>query len=131
MSVHIGEKIKARAKQLRIGPTELASLVNTSKQNIYGIYKRKTVDTELLKKLSLVLKCDFFDYYYDKQWLKTFNEDQATYHKSNTKNTVTENPELLALKKELQDLKEKYELLQKLYKLTEEKISVKKTARKK
>lgn len=118
MSLHIGEKIKARAKELRIGPTELASLVNTSKQNIYGIYKRKTLDSDLLKKLSLALKHDFFSYYYDKQLLGIFNEDQAPYAKKNR----SEKQEVEALKQELQALKEKYELLQKLYILTEEKV---------
>lgn len=135
MSVHIGEKIKARAKELRIGPTELGIMINTSKQNVYGIYKRKTVDAELLKQLSVALKFDFFDYYYDKQWAKAFNEEQASYYKTG-KNGVTRKNELANLKKELEELKEKYELLQRLYKLTQEykprtKKSTKKIVKKK
>jgi hypothetical protein len=63
MAINIGEKIKARAKQMRIGPTELGKMINTSKQNIYGIYKRKAVDTEILRKLSAALEYDFFELY--------------------------------------------------------------------
>lgn len=63
--LHIGERIKERAKELRMGATELGTLINTSKQNIYGIYKRRTIDTGLLKKISQALECDFFALYTD------------------------------------------------------------------
>ncbi|MCH8318857.1 MAG: hypothetical protein IIA88_10255 [Bacteroidetes bacterium] len=80
MSVHIGEKIKARAREHRIGPTELGKLINTSKQNIYGIFKRKTVDTWLLQKLSDALNYNFFVYYYPAE--KVLREDSVQYRKS-------------------------------------------------
>ena len=123
MALHIGEKIKARAKELRIGPTELAGMINTSKQNVYGIYRRKTLDSDLLRKISLALKFDFFSTYYDKQWQKSFQEGQAPY---NTKGVSAEKEELVKLKKDYQELQEKYDLLKKLYELTEEKLKGKK-----
>ena len=46
-----------------MGATELGKLINTSKQNIYGIFKRRTIDTGLLKKLSQALDYDFFTLY--------------------------------------------------------------------
>ncbi|MBL4658313.1 MAG: helix-turn-helix transcriptional regulator [Flavobacteriales bacterium] len=63
--LHIGERIKERAKELRMGATELGNLINTSKQNVYGIYKRRTIDTGLLKKISEALDRDFFELYTD------------------------------------------------------------------
>ena len=63
MSVHIGEKIKQRATELRIGPTELGKLIFTSKQNVSGIYKRKSIDVGALHKISQALNYDFFQYY--------------------------------------------------------------------
>jgi hypothetical protein len=123
MALHIGERIKARAKELRIGPTELAGMINTSKQNVYGIYKRKTLDSELLKKISIVLKLDFFSAYYDKQWQKSFQESQVPYQ---TKAAIVLKEELTKLKKEHQELQEKYDMLKKLYDLTEEKLKGKK-----
>jgi hypothetical protein len=123
MALHIGEKIKARAKELRIGPTELAGMIDTSKQNVYGIYRRRTLDSDLLRKISLALKFDFFSTYYDKQWQKSFQEGQAPYH---TKATAAEKEELVKLRKSYQELQEKYDLLKKLYDLTEEKLKGKK-----
>lgn len=62
MDVHIGSLIKARAKAIRLGPTELGSRIESSKQNVYGIFKRKSIDTELLTKISIALDHDFFVY---------------------------------------------------------------------
>lgn len=63
MEIHIGEIIKNKARELRIGPTELGEKINTSKQNVYGIYKRKSIDTDLLRKISNALGHNFFSYY--------------------------------------------------------------------
>ncbi len=60
MEFHIGKIIKMVAKEKRIGPTELGNKINTSKQNIYGIFRRQSVDTKLLVKLSMALDHDFF-----------------------------------------------------------------------
>jgi hypothetical protein len=60
MEVHIGSLIKARAKLLRVGPTELGSKIETSKQNVYGIFRRQSIDTELLHRISVALEHDFF-----------------------------------------------------------------------
>ncbi|MEM0996796.1 MAG: hypothetical protein AAGN35_06945 [Bacteroidota bacterium] len=63
MDIHIGALVKQRAKDLRIGPTELGAKIDTSKQNVYGIYKRKSIDTRLLVKLCYALDYDFFRVY--------------------------------------------------------------------
>ncbi|MBN8702475.1 MAG: helix-turn-helix transcriptional regulator [Bacteroidetes bacterium] len=82
MGVHIGEKIRQRAKELRMGPTELGKLVHTSKQNIAGIYKRKSIDAELLRKLSHALNYNFFEYYSPSVVITYANEEQAAHRKS-------------------------------------------------
>jgi len=129
-SIHIGEKIKQRAKELRIGPTELAREINTSKQNVYGIFKRESIDTDLLLKLSRALQLDFFTYYYDPK-LSTTGDGSARYQIKGVRNDQTE--ELAALRKELSELREKFEFLKKLYELTTEKKApqIKRTSRKK
>lgn len=60
MEMHIGSLIKARAKVMRIGPTELGVKIETSKQNVYGIFRRQSIDTELLFRISIALEHDFF-----------------------------------------------------------------------
>ncbi len=117
MSVNIGEKIKQRANQLRIGPTELGNLIHTSKQNIYGIYKRKSIDTEILSKLSIALDFDFFQYYsYNKA---TYSETTLP-QKSLSQKMISFN-EYQKLKNDYEHLKEKYDLLKKVNDLLEKK----------
>lgn len=62
MEVHIGSIIQGRAKEMRMGPTELGAKIETSKQNVYGIFKRSSIDTALLHRISIALSHDFFQY---------------------------------------------------------------------
>jgi hypothetical protein len=65
LGMDIGKRIEARAEELNIGATKLGQMIGTSKQNIYSIYKRSSVDTELLKKLGKALDFDFFGWLAD------------------------------------------------------------------
>ena len=114
MKIHIGEKIKERAKELRMGPTELAKLVNTTKQNIYGIFKRESVDCSLLQKFSKALNYDFFNYYINP---KLPPHTDPSLKKSKAYPTA----EYDLLNSQLMDMKEKYELLKKVNSLLEQK----------
>ncbi len=58
--IHVGAWIKSKSKDLRVGPTELGARIQTSKQNVYGIFKRQSIDTELLARISIALDYDFF-----------------------------------------------------------------------
>lgn len=117
MSVNIGEKIQQRAKELRIGPTELGELLNTSKQNIYSIYKRKSLDAETLRKLSVALKYDFFAYFKPAKLPETFADIPEKY--TSEKNKVVAYSDYAKLKADYEHLKEKYELLKKVNLLLE------------
>ncbi len=103
--LHIGECIKERAKELRIGATEFGKLINTSKQNIYGIYKRRTIDTGLLKKISEALDYDFFKLY--------ASDAMAVIDPSDTGNIKTLYKAIEHMKNEIEELQVKYELLEK------------------
>lgn len=116
MALNIGEKVRQRAKELRIGPTELGKMINTSKQNVYGIFRRKSLDTELLRKLSKALNYDFFQYYINDS-LTFIGEGSPTYGKKGRQAAGAD--EIQKLKKELEDLREKYELIKKVNKLLE------------
>jgi transcriptional regulator with XRE-family HTH domain len=118
MHIHIGEKIKARATELRIGPTELAKMINTSKQNVYGIYKRESIDTELLQNISRALRLDFFCYFFDPK-LPIAEEDLPKYYPRNKNRPDPAVEELVLVRKELAEFREKFEYLKKLYELVE------------
>lgn len=61
--IHIGEIIKEFMKSNRITDAELASKIGTTRQNIPNIYKKKSIDTARLKKISDKLNHDFFQYF--------------------------------------------------------------------
>ena len=63
MQLHIGREIRRIAKQKQVKQIVLAEMINTSKQNIYSIYQRKTIDTGILVKICNVLDHNFFTYY--------------------------------------------------------------------
>ncbi len=72
--VHIGGKIKERADDLGIGATKFGELLNRSRETVYDLFGRETVDTGLLLSCCKVLKHDFFQYYYDEEPLNVFRE---------------------------------------------------------
>ncbi len=120
MKIHIGEKIKVQAKAARIGTTELAKSISTSKQNIYGIFKRESIDTDLLHKFCKVLNYDFFAFYINPK-LPPHTEISENIKKSRPYSSLENDPEYNLLKSQLMDLKEKYELVKKVNILLEEK----------
>ena len=58
--VHIGNKIKSVLESRGLSVTEFAKRINKSRENIYSIFTRKTIDTGLLQSISKVLDYDFF-----------------------------------------------------------------------
>lgn len=120
MKTHIGEKIKERAQELRVGPTELANAINTSKQNVYGIFKRESIDTALLQKICKALNYDFFSFFANPK-LPPHTEITVGVRKVKPYPSIENNPEYNSLKNQLMDLKEKYELTKKINVLLEAK----------
>ena len=108
MAIHIGQIIKKRSKEKRISATELAGIINTSKQNVYGIFKRNSVDTEQLLKLSNALDHNLFQYYIDE-----FEKKTAKGKIRKSEDTMLENckKELKSAKKEIEYLEEINQLL--------------------
>ncbi len=56
----IGEKIRAVLKEQRRSAIWLAEQLNCNRVNIYDIYERQNIDCELLLRISVALKYDFF-----------------------------------------------------------------------
>lgn len=61
--VHIGKLIQQTLKKQGRSPSWLAEQINCNRDNIYKIYQRPHINTELLMHISIVLKVDFFEYY--------------------------------------------------------------------
>ncbi len=61
--INIGAEIKKVADTRRIGATELAKELGKTRSNVNDIFKRKTIDTDLLYQLSTILNFNFFELY--------------------------------------------------------------------
>ena len=92
--IHIGKQIKEVFEKKGFTVAEFARRINKSRENVYSIFKRKTLDTGLLLTISKILEYDFF----------------IIYVSSNTNNT-----------KEIEQLKEENRLLREVNSLLKEK----------
>ena len=59
----IGEIIQQELRKQERTVTWLARKLNCNRQNVYDIFRRRTIDTELLMRISCILKVDFFKMY--------------------------------------------------------------------
>jgi len=60
MAKHIGKLILSRLADLGMNKSEFARRINKSRQNVQDIFKRESVDTDLLLQISKVLNYNFF-----------------------------------------------------------------------
>ena len=58
--IHIGEMIKKRLHAIERPPSWLAKKINCDRTNVYKIFRRASIDTALLLRISAVLNYDFF-----------------------------------------------------------------------
>ena len=65
MSIHIGKEIEKKMREQRMSVVGLSRELGCHRTNIYRIFDSATVDTGVLSRLSIILKCDFFKYYSD------------------------------------------------------------------
>jgi hypothetical protein len=60
MKKKIGQIIKEKLDASKMEVTVFAKAINKERSNIYNIFRRDSIDTELLKKIGQVLDYDFF-----------------------------------------------------------------------
>jgi hypothetical protein len=63
MEIHIGQMIKTRLEETGMKKSEFARRINRTSQNVYDIFQRKSIDTDLLSTISHILDCNFFEPY--------------------------------------------------------------------
>jgi len=61
--LHIGHKIKEVLHERDMQIVSFAKRINRSRNVVYDIFERQSIDTELLKQISEVLNYDFFKLY--------------------------------------------------------------------
>jgi len=70
-NIHIGKIIKQKLEDSPMNITEFAKKIHLDRTTVYDIFERKSIDTELLIKISQILNYDFYN---------------ETYHKTPTNN---------------------------------------------
>lgn len=82
MSIHIGSKIKGVFDNSGMPVSELARRIKTTRQNVYGIFERSSIDTALLERIGEALNYDFFHYYISRPaQASVLEEGSAAYNK--------------------------------------------------
>lgn len=61
--VHIGEEIRKELHRQERTISWFARKLFCDRSNVYDIFKRKSIDTDLLMRISNILEYDFFSYY--------------------------------------------------------------------
>jgi transcriptional regulator with XRE-family HTH domain len=79
MLPHIGNIVKNKTKSRGISVSELARRISTSRENIYSIFKRESIDTTLLHKIGEALDYDFFQHYSSEENIPIVDDQQAKY----------------------------------------------------
>lgn len=82
--------------------------INIDSRNIYNIFKRKSIDTELLEKIGEILEYDFFKHYTSK---KLENVDSEINVVSEPSNIYTTNAEIKRLSKRNELLENEIKIL--------------------
>jgi transcriptional regulator with XRE-family HTH domain len=63
MEINIGRKIKEVFDSKEMKLSDFAQQLGMVRQNVYRVFDRKDMDTELLRRISRILDHDFFQYF--------------------------------------------------------------------
>lgn len=118
MALHIGKIIKKKLEESGMSKSEFSRRIETTPQNIYGIFKRKSMDTDLLKRISNVLNYDFFMYY----TTATISVPTETKGEQKIITAAELKEEIDSLKSELAALKRENQYLREIHELMKEKM---------
>ena len=96
-NLHIGQLIKTVFERSGMSVSEFARQLNCERTNVYTIFKRRTIDVELLVNISKVLEYNFFE-----DVLKETNLNTKTTHDINIKLQDCSEDKIMILKEFLE-----------------------------
>ena len=98
-NLHIGQLIKTVFERSGMSVSEFARQLNCERTNVYTIFKRRTIDVELLVNISKVLEYNFFE-----DVLKETNLNTKTTHDINIKLQDCSEDKMMILKEFLEKI---------------------------
>ena len=129
MAIHIGKKIKEELYRQGISVSAFAKKINRSRNVVYDIFERESIDTSLLNRIGLILRIDFFSLYSEQKeykkdsMLQTYvREEKGMY------NPIAE--QLKLVEKQNASLQNEIEYLKKIISLMEQKTKQKNKTKK-
>jgi|JI10StandDraft_1071094.scaffolds.fasta_scaffold1574758_1 transcriptional regulator with XRE-family HTH domain len=63
MEVHVGNLIERRLEEMGMTKAEFGRRINTSRQNVNSLLRKKSLDTSILQRICDALKYDFFKHF--------------------------------------------------------------------
>lgn len=79
MPIHIGKIILQHVESLGQNKSEFARRIGVTPQNVYTVFRRESINTDLLLRISRVLGYNFFQYYALHEPLVVTDGDAQTY----------------------------------------------------
>jgi plasmid maintenance system antidote protein VapI len=79
MPIHIGKIILEHVESLGQNKSEFARRIGVTPQNVYTVFRRSSISTDLLLRISRVLGYNFFQYYAMHEPLLVTDGDLQTY----------------------------------------------------
>ena len=62
--IHLGTIVKQKMKERKISINEFAEAIHCDRTNVYNIFKRKSMDIQMIVRISNALNYDFLQYYH-------------------------------------------------------------------
>lgn len=98
-NLHIGQLIKTVFERSGMTVSDFARQLNCERTNVYTIFKRRTIDVELLVNISKILEYNFFE-----DVLKETNLNTKTTHDINIKLQDCSEEKMMILKEFLEKI---------------------------
>ncbi|HEV8081005.1 MAG TPA: hypothetical protein VGP43_09845 [Chitinophagaceae bacterium] len=130
MAIHIGKKIREELYKQNISVIDFGSRINRSRNVVYDIFERESIDTALLHKIGKELRVDFFSIYSIQKEYSYVNTKSFVVNESNMLYGKIQNEELKNLQKQIELLQTEISYLKKINSLLENKRPAKKPAKK-
>lgn len=118
MIIHIGKKIKEELYKQNISVSDFAKKISRSRNVVYDIFGRESIDTDLLNRISKVLNYDFFSIYssqkeFTSENMKRFKENGIDVLKDeNSENNKNGHQQAINFQNEINYLKKIISLLE-------------------
>lgn len=112
MAYNYGLEIKKVLKEKGMSVSEFARRINKSRENAYDIFRRKSLDTDLLSVISQVLDYDFLAKSRDKKTRTLMAQEPKAPYGSAEHEVLLMREEIFILRKEVLELRKRLEQLE-------------------